>query len=322
MLNLWNSKGLSENASMADKETTGLDVEIAKRISDESDKLYKQNVDAVLKSTDTLFAILFTVQGPATALIPLLGLYSSPDAPSHTVYQALLIGGVIAAPAAIIAWVFRGKPYTRYFVAIAQMAMSSLIIFLSSGRIETHFHIFGSLAILAFYRDWRVLFTAGVFAMADHLVRGLYWPTSIYGTAIQEINAKYGFDGWQPIVHLSGNLDQSELAAWYQAADVMVVSSVKDGLNLIAKEYVACRQDEQGVLLLSEQAGCALELQQGAIMIQPESPEEVSQAINKALSMGVEEKRRRMTSMRHVIGWNQLHDWALGFLRQAIVNVR
>lgn len=141
-------------------------------------------------------------------------------------------------------------------------------------------------------------------------------------TAIQEINAKYGFDGWQPIVHLSGNLDQSELAAWYQAADVMVVSSVKDGLNLIAKEYVACRQDEQGVLLLSEQAGCALELQQGAIMIQPESPEEVSQAINKALSMGVEEKRRRMTSMRHVIGWNQLHDWALGFLRQAIVNFR
>lgn len=83
---------------MADKETTGLDVEIAKRISDESDKLYKQNVDAVLKSTDTLFAILFTVQGPATALIPLLGLYSSPDVPSHTVYQALLIGGVIAAP--------------------------------------------------------------------------------------------------------------------------------------------------------------------------------------------------------------------------------
>jgi methyl-accepting chemotaxis protein len=169
---------------MADKETTGLDVEIAKRISDESDKLYKQNVDAVLKSTDTLFAILFTVQGPATALIPLLGLYSSPDVPSHTVYQALLIGGVIAAPAAIIAWVFRGKPYTRYFVAIAQMAMSSLIIFLSSGRIETHFHIFGSLAILAFYRDWRVLFTAAVFAIADHIVRGLYWPTSIYGTAV------------------------------------------------------------------------------------------------------------------------------------------
>jgi len=99
---------------------------------------------------------------------------------------------------------------------------------------------------------------------------------------------------------------------------VMTVNSVRDGLNLIAKEYVACRQDEQGTLILSDRAGCAAELGQGALLVSPTSPSEFSDALAKALSMGIEEKRRRMTSMRHVIGWNQLHDWALGFLRQAL----
>ncbi len=135
---------------------------------------------------------------------------------------------------------------------------------------------------------------------------------------VVEINQKFSLDGWQPIVHFETHLNQKELAAWYQAADVMVVNSVRDGLNLIAKEYVACRQDEQGVLILSDRAGCVAELGQGALLVNPNSPEAFSEALANALSMGVEEKRRRMTSMRHVIGWNQLHDWALGFLRQSL----
>lgn len=143
-----------------------------------------------------------------------------------------------------------------------------------------------------------------------------------YATRVKEkidsINETFGVDGWKPIVHLEAHLDQKELAAWYQAADVMTVNPVRDGLNLIAKEYVACRQDEQGVLILSENAGCAAELSQGAIMVNPAAPDEFANAIGKALSMGIEEKRRRMTSMRHVIGWNQLHDWALGFLKQSL----
>lgn len=135
---------------------------------------------------------------------------------------------------------------------------------------------------------------------------------------IDEINARFEIDGWRPIVHLEAHLNQKELAAWYQAADVMTVNSVRDGLNLIAKEYVACRQDEQGALILSERAGCASELGQGALLVNPTSAADFAEALSKALTMGVEEKRRRMTSMRHVIGWNQLHDWALGFLRQAL----
>lgn len=135
---------------------------------------------------------------------------------------------------------------------------------------------------------------------------------------IDDINSRFEINGWRPIVHIEAQLNQKELAAWYQAADVMTVNSVRDGLNLIAKEYVACRQDEQGVLILSERAGCAAELSQGALLVNPTSERAFSDALARALSMGIEEKRRRMTSMRHVIGWNQLHDWALGFLRQAL----
>lgn len=135
---------------------------------------------------------------------------------------------------------------------------------------------------------------------------------------IDEINERFSLDGWKPVVHIDEELSQKELAAWYQAADVMAVNSLRDGLNLIAKEYVACRQDEQGVLILSENAGCSAELSQGAILVDPRSPSEFARAVTASFSMGVEEKRRRMTSMRHIIGWNQLHDWALGFLKQAL----
>ena len=135
---------------------------------------------------------------------------------------------------------------------------------------------------------------------------------------IDAINVRFEADGWKPIVSLKGHYTQEELAAWYQAADIMTVNSTSDGLNLIAKEFVACRQDEQGVLILSERAGCAKELSQGAIVIDPVSASEFATAISKALSMPIEEKRRRMTSMRHIVGWNQLHDWALGFLKQAL----
>jgi len=135
---------------------------------------------------------------------------------------------------------------------------------------------------------------------------------------IEAVNKKYFHDGWQPIIHIRGNLDQAQLSAWYQAAAVLSVNSVSDGLNLIAKEYVACRFDEQGVVVLSRNAGSAKELAQGALLVDPTSPKSVADAFYFALTLDPEEKRRRMGSMRRVIGWNQLHNWALGFLRQAL----
>lgn len=137
-------------------------------------------------------------------------------------------------------------------------------------------------------------------------------------TKVRDLNAKYSNAGWEPIMFIPGNFEQSELAAWYQAADVLAVNSIRDGLNLIAKEYVASRLDEQGALVLSKSAGCSAELSQGALLTDPEDPDDFTKNLVQALTMGVEEKRRRMTAMRRVVGWNQLHDWALGFLREAI----
>jgi trehalose-6-phosphate synthase len=135
---------------------------------------------------------------------------------------------------------------------------------------------------------------------------------------IAEINKKFSQEGWEPIIHIQKQLNQNELAAWYQAGDILVVNSIRDGLNLIAKEFVACREDEQGVLLLSKKAGCAAELAQGAIEIEPNSPVDFANGLSRALKMESEEQRRRMTAMRRVVSWNRLHDWALGFLREAI----
>src|SRR5256884_2205540 len=69
----------------------------------------------------------------------------------------------------------------RHAVAVGQMVMSALLIHITGGRVETHFHVFGSLAILAFYRDWRILITAAIIVYSDHVLRGIYWPQSVYG---------------------------------------------------------------------------------------------------------------------------------------------
>ncbi|MDX1964941.1 MAG: ATP-binding protein [Pirellulales bacterium] len=94
---------------------------------------------------------------------------------------AVLLGGMISVLPITLALWRPGWVITRHTIAVAQMLTSALWIHLSGGRIETHFHIFGSLAFLAWYRDWTVLITATVVVIADHLVRGLLWPQSIYG---------------------------------------------------------------------------------------------------------------------------------------------
>lgn len=139
---------------------------------------------------------------------------------------------------------------------------------------------------------------------------------------VKEINETYRLDGWEPVVYVESNMPHQQLAAWYQASDMLVVTPVRDGLNLIAKEYVACRLDEQGVIVLSNQAGVSAELVSGAVLVDATSADEIAAAILRGLSMPVEEKRRRMVSMRHVVGWNRLHDWACGFLRFAITASR
>jgi signal transduction histidine kinase len=102
------------------------------------------------------------------------------------VKAAIVLGGLINAMPIVL---IRRRPewrLTPHVVAVAQMLWSGLLIHLTGGRIETHFHVFGSLAFLAFYRDWKVILTGTAVVAADHLVRPLFWPESIYGLANPE----------------------------------------------------------------------------------------------------------------------------------------
>ena len=104
--------------------------------------------------------------------------------PHLHVWAAVLLGGIISLFPALLALFRPGLPSTRYIIAVAQMMMSALFIHLTGGRIETHFHVFGSLAFLAFYRDWRVLIPATVVVALDHMLRGIFWPQSVYGVLV------------------------------------------------------------------------------------------------------------------------------------------
>lgn len=137
------------------------------------------------RHTDHLFSRLMIVQwlaGIAAALwiSPLTWIGVSSQVHVH-VWAAVLLGGAISGFPAWLAWRYPGQVVTRHVIAVAQMLTSALLIHLTGGRIETHFHVFGSLAFIAFYRDWRVLLTATVVVAADHLVRGMLWPQSVFG---------------------------------------------------------------------------------------------------------------------------------------------
>jgi len=97
------------------------------------------------------------------------------------VWAAIGLGGVLTLFPVALAYLHPGEGSTRHVVAMAQMLMSALLIHLTGGRIETHFHVFGSLALLAFYRDWRVLVTASVVVALHHFGWGTFWPQSVFG---------------------------------------------------------------------------------------------------------------------------------------------
>jgi PAS domain-containing protein len=123
----------------------------------------------------------------------------------------VFLGGAISAFPILLALTRPGRPTTRYAIACGQMCTSALLIHLTGGRIETHFHVFGSLAFLAFYRDWRVLVPATLVVVADHFVRGAFWPQSVYGVAT--------VSAWRWAEH----------AGWVVFEDIVLVSSCVRG---------------------------------------------------------------------------------------------
>jgi len=105
------------------------------------------------------------------------------DLPQSHLFYALVLGGVLAVPALFCGLARSGKPSTKYVIACSQTLLSALLIHLTGGRIETHFHIFVSLILLATYRRWTVVVLASVIVLSDLALRGAFYPQSVYGVA-------------------------------------------------------------------------------------------------------------------------------------------
>ncbi len=162
--------------------------------------------------------------------------------------------------------------------------------------------------------DWhdRVTFVMTVVPSRDKIGQYQDLKREIEET-VGRINGHFGTIGWRPIVYLYSSLSATELLALYTACDVALITPIRDGMNLVCKEFVASRYDQRGVLVLSELAGAARELQQ-ALIINPTDTQEVADAIKQALDMPAEEQARRLQPMREHLQNHNVFRWSHDFL--------
>jgi len=204
--------------------------------SERAEELFQRHRQQVFKRTDRWFAGLMLFQWLAGIIIAVIvspRTWAGQSSSIHLhVWAAIFLGGLISSFPIVLALTRPGAAFTRYTVAVAQMLFSGLLIHLTGGRIESHFHIFGSLAFLAFYRDWRVLIPATILVALDHLVRGVFFPYSVYGVLTAS--------PWRSVEH----------AAWVIFEDIFLVisclSSVRE-MRLIAARQVELEETNEVV---------------------------------------------------------------------------
>jgi trehalose 6-phosphate synthase len=124
----------------------------------------------------------------------------------------------------------------------------------------------------------------------------------------EQLNDRFGRDGWTPIRLLRDSVDQSTLAAYYRAADICIVSPLQDGMNLVAKEFVACQAGRFGVLLLSRFAGAAREMRE-ALPVNPYDVGAMAETLYRALCLPAAERERRINALRRRLSRNTIQDW-------------
>jgi trehalose-6-phosphate synthase len=132
---------------------------------------------------------------------------------------------------------------------------------------------------------------------------------------IGRINGRFTGEGWAPIQYIYRSLSREELVAYYRLADIALITPGRDGMNLIAKEYVASQVDKKGVLILSEFAGAAEELKD-ALLVNPYDIETVSDAIYRAIRMPLKEKRARMERMQDLVKERNIYYWVRNFFEE------
>jgi PAS domain S-box-containing protein len=182
-----------------------------------SNALFQEAENIVHRRTDRLFAALMVLQwlagiGAALWISPKTWIGATSYIHWH-VWAAIFLGGLIGSLPVFLAFRQPGKALTRHTIAIAQMCFSALLIHLTGGRLETHFHIFGSLAFLAFYRDWRVLVSATAVVALEHFLGGIFWPQSVFGV----LTPSY----WRWLEH----------AGWVLFEDTFLIISIRQSLK-------------------------------------------------------------------------------------------
>ncbi len=135
---------------------------------------------------------------------------------------------------------------------------------------------------------------------------------------VGEINGQFTQSGWVPIHYIFRSLERTELLAYYRTSEIALITPLKDGMNLVAKEFCAASIEEDCVLILSEFAGAAAQLQRGALLVNPYNVEGVAEAIHYAVNMNKEERRSRMRKLRRSIREYDIFWWVDSFLRAVI----
>src|SRR5215470_7764344 len=179
--------------------------------------LFQEHQRKIIHQTSHLFAYLMIAQwvgGVVAALVIAPRAWAGTTSTIHLhVWAALVLGAAINSLPIFFALTRPCHTITRHVIAVAQMLTSALLIHITGGRIETHFHVFGSLAFLAFYRDWRVFIPATIVVGLDHMVRGIFWPQSVYGVL--------SATPWRSVEH----------AAWVIFEDIFLILSCRRGLQ-------------------------------------------------------------------------------------------
>jgi trehalose 6-phosphate synthase/phosphatase len=166
------------------------------------------------------------------------------------------------------------------------------------------------------YPKWhsKVVFNMVVVPSRDNIKRYEKMKKEIEST-VGRINGKYSSLAWRPIIYQYKSLSFNEMIALYDLSDIGLITPLRDGMNLVAKEYVACQIENKGVLILSEMAGAAAELNE-ALIINPADNIEMAEAILNALEMKPAEKHLRLERMQKRISSYNVFTWALDFFNQ------
>jgi len=229
---------------------------------------------------------------------------------------------VVALPVGIDAGRLRAQatdPATRAHARQLREAFAAEVVLLGVDRLDytkgIPERLLGFERFLERHPDWRRRVSlVQITVPSPFRVPGFREMKRTLDETVGRIIGRFSFEGRSPLVYIYTAFDHERLVAYYVSADVALVTPLRDGMNLVAKEYVACHADGDGALVLSEFAGAAAELRE-AFLVNPYDPEAIQREISIALILPPEERRRRMRALAAKVAERDVYWWASSFLR-------